>query len=365
MLRRAFAIAITATVVATAPVAAQYDIPLGKSAPGSDPRLPADPKPVFKYELKPEHGAFLVCVKTFRGTDVGDKNVKELAEGLAEYIRSECRLNAYVYERGWQQRQKQREELVKVLADKKKWYEKEGITPTPELLRRDLKLPRIPDEYAVLIAPGKGQLKSLEEAVEFAHYVRKLKAPPAEYCDALVVAPEKGFSKNQGDAVNPFMSAFPGPNPTIAKETAQGIQRPKADAFLMKLNADEPLSLLHKTKNQYTLIVKTFGGEPQVLRSGQPSDGAATGTGDRLERAALQAQQLAKLLRDMKPGFDAYVLHTPYNSIVCVGDFDRLDHPEVEAKKKALSGMSLTDKKTGQSVDSLMEKPAPVMIPRP
>ena len=70
-----------------------------------------DPKPVYKYELKPEHGEFLVFVKSFPGEAAGGApRARQLAEGLAEYIRSECRLYAYVHETRLAQRQERNEE---------------------------------------------------------------------------------------------------------------------------------------------------------------------------------------------------------------------------------------------------------------
>ena len=91
-----------------------------------------DPKPVYKYELKPEHGEFMVFVKTFPGEYAGDARVKQSAEGLAEYIRAECRLNAYVFERGWQKRQERKKELEAVMAAMKQYYEVDRKMPIPE-----------------------------------------------------------------------------------------------------------------------------------------------------------------------------------------------------------------------------------------
>ena len=202
-MRRGYVAAALAAVLGAGPAFAQYDLPLSRPA-GKEID---DPKPVYKYELKPEHGAFLVCVKTFRGATAGDRRVKELAEGLAEYIRSECRLYAYVHERGWLLRQERAKEKAAVIAAKKKYYAEQGIEPTEEMLR--VKMARIPDEYAVLVAPGKGTLKTLDEALEFANYVRKLKAPPAEFCDAVVVGTDRDIARKQGDPVNPFLAALP------------------------------------------------------------------------------------------------------------------------------------------------------------
>jgi hypothetical protein len=84
-MRKGVLAAALAAVVGAGPAAAQYDLPLSRPASGEVP----DPKPVYKYELKPEHGEFLVVAQTFRAGSAVDTEAKKLAEGLAEFFRSE------------------------------------------------------------------------------------------------------------------------------------------------------------------------------------------------------------------------------------------------------------------------------------
>jgi hypothetical protein len=340
---------------------AQYDLSVS-GRPAN--RELADPKPVYKYELKPEAGEFLVFVKTFPGQYAGDKMVKEQAEGLAEYIRSECRLNAYVHESGWPQRQERKKELENLVAARTKYYADRG-QEVPEHEKK-VKMARIVDEYSVFVAPGKGALKTYEDAQEFAKYVRNLKAPPAEYCDDLVLGKENGSKSinRTNTSVNPFSIAIAGRNRSIPKAAAVH-KAPKADEFLMKLNSGEPYSLVHKAKRNWTLVVKTYGGEPQVLKPGQVVPASGQSTGETLERAGQQARQLAELLRKVDSKWEAFVLHTPYNSIVCVGDFEKPDDAVMESLKRDLSSFALTDKKDGKVLDTLIARPQPVMIPKP
>ncbi|HVK08778.1 MAG TPA: hypothetical protein VM597_08390 [Gemmataceae bacterium] len=344
------------------PAVAQYDLPVS-GRPAN--REVDDPKPVYKFELKPEHGEYMVFVKTFPGQHVGDRTVKAQAEGLAEYIRSECRLNAYVFERGWAKRQERRAELERLIAAQKQYYEVERKMPIPEHEKR-YKMARIADEYSVFVAPGKGALKTYEEALEFAKYVRKLPPPPAEYCDDLVLGKESGSKSlnRTGTSVNPFAIAIAGRNQSLPKAAAVH-KAPKADDFLMKLNSGESYSLVHKAKRNWTLVVKTYGGEPQVLKPGQVVPASGQSTGELLERAGQQARQLAELLRKVDPKWEAFVLHTPYNSIVCVGDFEGPEDAVLESLKRDLAGFALTDKKDGKVLDTLIERPQPVMIPKP
>jgi hypothetical protein len=352
--------AACAVVVGGGPAFAQYDLPIsGRPASARDIN---DPKPVYKHELKPEHGEFLVFVKTFPGQFAGDKTVKEQAEGLAEYIRAECRLNAYVHESGWPQRQERKKELDALIAVQKQYYEVERKVPIPEAEKK-YKMARIVDEYSVFVAPGKGALKTYEDAQEFAKYVRNLKAPPAEFCDNVVIGKEKAMRRT-GESVNPFAIAIAGRNRSIPKAAAAH-KAPKADAFLMRLNSDESYSLVHKAKKNWTLVVRTYGCEPQVLKPGQVAPAGGQSTGELLERAARQARQLAELLRKLDSKYEAFVLHTPYNSIVCVGDFERPDDPVLESFTRDLAGFALTDKKDGKVLDTLIARPQPVMIPKP
>lgn len=381
MLRRLYLATTLVAVIGTAPAISQpgrelpkgttgYDIPL----PKSPSRTLDDPKPVYKYELKPEHGEFLVVVKTFQGGVAGEDRgeAKKTAEGLAEYIRSECRLYAYVHESGWAKRQQRNKEKAAVIDAARKHYRNEGWTEESidNEIKKIVKLARIPDEYSVLVAPGKGTLKTMDEALTFAKYMREnLKAPPADFCEvssAGAVGAEKEQPQRKSGLQNPFLHVMPGQNPTIPKKEV-GMQRPKADDFLLSLNSGKPYSLIHKTKKDFTLVVQVYGTKfGQFQRPGDVVPASVKTDGELLERAAQQAELVAKVLRQQKPPYDAYVLHTRYESFVCVGEYDSKDDPELLAKAKELARWQLRkDGKTGEVVDTFMEKPLPAMIPRP
>jgi hypothetical protein len=360
-MRRGYLAAALAAGLGAGPALAQFDLPLSRPAA----KDLDDPKPVYKYELKPEHGQYFVCVKTFRGAAAGDRQVKELAEGLAEYIRSECRLYAYVHERGWGQRQERKKEKAAAIAAIRAYYEPRGETEEQiaARIRREVKLARIPDEYAVLVAPGKGTLKTMDDALEFAKYVRKLPAPPAAFCDAVVIGTDRDIARKQGDPVNPFLTALAGPNPTIPKAVAAAAPV-KADEFLLGINAGQPYSLIHQTKKPVTLVVKIYGAEAgHLVRPGEVMQATGRSDGAMLERIAQQAHALAKALRAMR--YDAYVLHTRYESFVCVGEYDSKDDAELLANARALASLPLKKEKTGEVLETLMEKPLPAAIPRP
>jgi len=368
------AAALVAVAVAGAgPALAQYDLP-GARPPAARPA--EDPKPVYKYELKPEHSEYVVFVKAYQAPVAGDQGgqARELAEGLAEWIRSECRLYAYVHERGWLQRRerdKEKEAAVKAIRD---YYTREGKPEDfiAQVIKREVKLARIPDEYAVFVAPGKGALKTLDEATEFAKYVHKLPCPPDRFCDSVFIGAERGAANRSAEKTNPFERALPGRNPTLPKKEVVA-EIPKTELeFLDKVNSGQPYSLIHKTRKPVTLVVQSYGpkqGIGQLVKPGEVVQASGPSNGELLERAAHQANALAELLRKQtaKVGgpFDAYVLHTRYESFVCIGEYDSKDDGRLQALQRSLAGMQLRDAKTGQVFETLMEKPMPAAIPRP
>jgi hypothetical protein len=158
---------------------------------------------------------------------------------------------------------------------------------------------------------------------------------------------------------------MPGHNPTIPKKDYT-MQRPKADDFMMSLNAGKPYSLIHKTTKPYTLVVQVYGTKfGQLQKPGDVTPASVKSDGEMLERAAQQAELVCKVLRQQKNAYDAYTLHTRYESFVCIGEYDSKDDKVLLANASALAGLELKDQKTGQALDRFMEKPMPAMIPRP
>ncbi len=382
-MRRIHFVATLAAALAAVPAIAQvggpttrpmppsgFDIPISRS-PATHRREVPDPKPSYRYELKPENGEYLVLVKTFQGATAGDEagRARALAESLVEWIRTECRLYAYVYESGWAKRQERKKEKQAVEAAARKYYKSQGFTDEAidKEIRKLVKLARIPDEYSVLVAPGKGTLKTFDEALDFAKYLREVgtkKIPPSEFCGVGSIGTTAEKPRENGIQQNPLEHGMPGHNPTIPRKVAQA-QRPKADDFLMSLNSGKPYSLIHKTTKPFTLVVKAYGAKFGQWRPGEAvSSSGKAADGELLERAAQQAEWVAKVLRQQRPPYNAYTLHTRYESFVCVGEYDSKDNAQLQANAKALAGLALRSDK-GEIIETFMEKPMPAMIPRP
>jgi hypothetical protein len=362
-------VAALVALFASTTAQAQYDLPISsgsqqRSAGGLKvPAAPgdADPRPVYKFALRPDYGPWMVAVKTFRGQTPGDQRVKELAEDFASWLRQECKVNAYIYERSWEQRQQRKKEKEEYLSAARAHYERLG-EEVPEFYKK-VRMVMIPDEYTVVVAPARGILKDFDSAADFAKQVRSFPTPPAEFSDAVVIS-DSNLARKAGNHVNPFLTALPGPNPSIPK-TPTGFQRPKADAFLMNLNSEESYSLLHKTKKDWTLVVRVYGIGPGTVVRDNGAVASTTSNGEALERAALQARQTAELLRKLKIAPDAYVMHTRYNSVLCVGEFDSPTDPRLKEVTENLKNFELKDQRSGKAVDKLLPQPQPMMIPRP
>lgn len=356
------------TLVGVAGASAQTDLARIIAAPTAPAGQIEDPRPTSPYDLKPEHGAWLVAVKSFRaerehyadGRCVPDQRSKELADQFAAYIRKEVRINAYVYPRGWVLRVQRDIEAEEYRSAARRYYKSKGIEPTKEMLK--VKTVSIPDEYTVFVAPARTTLKDRETAIDFANQVRKLEAP-SEFNDSLLQGSDRPDSKTSGRSFNAFLACMPGLNPTVKKDYSEAPVA-KADKFLMDLNSSESYSLLHKTRKTWTVLVQTYGGGGTILQTGAADGGQST---NRLELAAQQAHEVAGSLRQRK--FDAYVMHTRYHSMVFVGDYADRDDPQLQATVKTFAGMQLREqlpnKALGKVLETFMEKPAPVMILKP
>ena len=156
------------------------------------------------------------------------------------------------------------------------------------------------------------------------------------------------------------MQAFPARNPCWPTEAEQG---QKFDmAFLLSINAGEPLSLLN-CKKRYTLVLKQFNTQCAI----QDRPKQAPGFLDSLFRkkesfdyAAKNATALAETL--IKSGLpETYVLHTKFTSYVTTGSFDDTEGPRMKAVQSTLEGQ-LRATEWLRNLD-MMTPPMPLLVP--
>lgn len=301
------------------------------------------------YAVTPEAGPWMICVASYLG-----ESSSELAYQLCTYLRQK-HYPAYVYNRGNAERKKLQDELD------------QQQRTTPGLARRFKLAHPEEDQFAVLL----GGCRDMEAASVQLKKVRKWDLPdiklksgkPAfDTYDVYEPGPGKKFELKRYP-VNPFHSAMVVPNPTTPPQRKQVA---KVDPLWKKLNADEPRSL-YKCPKPWTLAVQEFRGA-HAIQSASTSSGflEKLGFGDhpgqRLDNAARMAQQVCDMFK--KLGFKSYVLHTRYNSVVTVGEFDRRDDPAMQRTQEQLGRMSFRNGKTGGTAFNLFARALPMEVPR-
>src|SRR5262245_29143580 len=298
----------TATLFVLALVAL---IPCHLATPSACRAAPPEADPTRDYYVTPEAGPWMIAAAYYTGDE---------AEGLARQmvlqIRSQYHLNAYLFDYAGEERRKLQEAL------------NQGQQPGART-----RTIRMEKQWAVLI----GGYPDMDSASRALKEIKKLKAPEiqspsgaptTDFLTQYVPAPEKKGFEVRKAPVNPFATAFVTRNPSVAHASAADKKKP--DPFWKELNAGRPYNLL-ECKQPWTLAVKEFQGAEAVGRA--PSNaflsmlGLGSNIGASLDAAAKQAEEVARVLREMK--FDAYVLHTRYSSIVTVGGYESAEDPRL------------------------------------
>ncbi len=319
------------------------------------PQSVSNPRPVNPYPLTTDAGTWLICATTYLGPDG-----QSLSRQVVEELRQKHKLPAYIFNRGDEERRKQDEEFREM----QKRY------PGVPLKK---KVYRVQDQYAVLV----GGFKDFESASAYLPKFKKLPPPtlhldngksPYELLTYQEIDPETKKPVTRTGRLHPYANAMVVRNPLIPHEVSN---KPKWDPFWKKLNENEEYSLL-KNPKKYTLVVKEYMGA-RTLQSAQQTQGNAflnaiglggAKEGEGLDAAAQQAHELAKFLRQPALGFTAWVLHTRYTSVVCVGGFDSPDDPECQRLQRQLSNIKFN---TQNGTDPIGLLPVPIVteVPRP
>lgn len=303
---------------------------------GQSARVEADPSK--EYRIGPEAGPWMILAASYSGP-----NAPTLARQLALQLRRRDNLAAWVFNKGEEERQRQRQ------------YLQEMHRLCPEGRTRVV---RIPEQCAVLI----GGFPDMDSATKALKQVKKLDPPRLDLGPGVSTADSTiDLRSGQRLEVNPLAHAFVVPNPTVPQQRPAPEDGP--DPMLKKLNSDEPYSLL-KCRKPYTLVVKEFQGSNAIQAQSSSSSlldllGLGGKSGDLLNAGALQAQEVARVLsKDFK--LEAYVLHTRWSSLVCVGGFDSLEDPQEQQKMQQLR--RAVPRALGPV--ELFAQPVPMKVPR-
>ena len=329
----------------------------------------ASEAPNYKYAVTPQAGEWLIYVQAFKGD-----NAQALAEDMADLLRRDYKLPAYLHDRGRKERKEENErvrKLRKQYDEMLKQLEAQGVEKS-DMPFRVKTFRKIEDEFAVLVGKPNRSLKDMDAARDYLDDIRKLKPPPDKYSmkafegtEELTKDPRERMIKPTGSTyVNPFRTAMVVHNPSIPVQKQQNDPE-KADKFLKELNEGESLSVL-KCSKPWTLVVKMYQGQAMLQPTTSPSIMSKLGFGKKdgelLNASSMQAHATAEFLRSMK--LDAYVMHSRQYSIVTVGGYEGRDDPNMIANQKVLAGMQLRDSKTGLAMETLNAQPLPMKIPR-
>lgn len=302
-------------------------------------RAGIDADPNKDYPLTPEAGQWFVCATCF----VGPK-APQLAKEMVFEIRSRYKVPAYVFDKGADERNKERERLRKI-------HEENGDSSVR------LRTVRIPDECAVFV----GGFKEQENAVKALKQVKAWQPPSNPELSPIIhdsSVPEKEDEqvKVRGAHVSPYVMAFVAHNPFVPVEKKADA---KMEAFMRKINANEKYSV-YNCRKPWTLVVAQFQGV-SVIQSKAVDESFiqklfGSSKGESLSASALNAENMCETLR--KCNLDAYVLHTTWGSVVCIGGFDSKDDPKISSMKTRLAAFP-----KGPGLQ-FMAEPLPMEVPK-
>lgn len=304
--------------------------------------------PGNRYPIAPEAGRWLICAASYTGPQAG-----ALAHELCEVVRRDYKLPAFVFDRGGDERRKQQEQVTKV----------RELAPEGRI-----RTVRIEEQFAVLV----GGYKDMPAARRALDDFKKLPIPPAKFCDTGTVQTKGTKDGQEGTWIkevrySPFWTSFVVHNPTVPKEDTEA--KGNDYQFLKQLNAGESYSLLRCPK-PWTLAVQTFYGGcviQQPSKSSKFLDLLPFGDkgGEKLNAAALQAHELAGVLKKVEHGDvkfpNVYVLHTRSSSVVTVGAYDGPNDPKLQYDMHVLSKMKLTSR----TAMEIQPKALPMEVPKP
>lgn len=311
---------------------------------------------VNPFPISAEAGPWMICATTYVGQDGA-----ELARQVVLDLRNKNRLGAYIFNRGDEERQRQREEFEAL---------KKRYPPGTPLRRRGY---LVQDQFAVLV----GGFKDMESASAFLPRLKKLPPPvlklqdgqknPYEVLTYEEMDPQTRKVVKKTGLVHPYHNAMVVRNPAVP---APKVAKPRWDPFWKQLNAHEEFSLLRNPK-AWTLVVKEYSGARVIQEQANKSSfltalgfGGSRG-GEMLDASAMQANALAKFLRDQKIGLTPWVLHTRHSSVVSVGGFDSRDDPELMRTVELVGKLRFTPKGGGADPVGLLPNPIAIEVPRP
>lgn len=382
---------------------AAWTLPGGVNLPSANQEKPKQVPTTIKddaqthpWAVKAELGEWMICVKSYTGAES-----RSQAEKLAQDLRVNHKIAAYVYERNSADRMAELARIKSIRDDQNakaqpflnamQQAEKEakanGMTFIGDSKKTMIKVPQpyheTPEQWAVLI----GAFKTMDDAGKGLVSVKKLPMPKDEsLCDKEIVGgevkdPKSGKMewKSALNPINPYSMAFVARNPALTPNGSLKEDR-KLDAFEVELNSEVKHCLLNVRK-PFTIMVKAYTTPTKNVGDGATTSvftkAKGSSTADILKATAAEAESLCAALRDsgMKPRtYESYLFHHRNGSIVCVGQFDAADDPALLSLQLELQGITfamqdekkkpLLDRDGKPTVQRLFDSVHPFPVPK-
>jgi hypothetical protein len=270
-----------------------------------------------KYRLTKQHGPWMIMVASFKDAPEDRRSEGQSAREAANSLVYELRtkgIPAYVFSQ---------EEI------------EQHINTRDRLGRQRTRMILAQQDNISVIA---GNYEGVENSVaqKTLKYIKKLDPKSLK----------GGLYRKTPGRPGPFSGAFLTFNPLLSPEE---LQKRKRDPLLLKLNAGSENSL-YNNKGKYSLIVASFYGRT-VTKTGLGSiklNKKSLKVDNLLDKAAEDAWILARVLKEK--GFDAYVMHDRFRSIVTVGAFQSPQNPKIRQLQKNFGAKVRKNPATGQQV---------------
>jgi hypothetical protein len=304
-------------------------------APGRAARVEADPNK--EYPIGPEAGPYAICVKAYRS-----EVARAQANELCLYLRQQG-WPAYVFDY-----------TAEEARQAKEWVEQRYKDVPPEA--RPHRTIHVIPQCGVLI----GGYRDFDSASgDIAKVKRTPEPPPSRVAlDAGTIDPKTG----QIFSLSAFAQCIATRNPTVPRQQRDA---GAPDPTWKQLNDGRPYNLL-KCGKPWTLMVRQFQGvctiQPRTATDKfLDTIGLGSKAGTVLDAAALQAEEIARVLHEKPFNYDTYVLHTRTGSIVTVGAFDRMDDDRMRQIAEKLRNLQFG---LARDAIKLTDQPLPMKVPR-
>lgn len=275
------------------------------------------------YQLKPDHGPWLILAASLSGDDAQTK-----AEALARELRQNLNVDCYILDKTFDHSSMLKTDRHQT-ADFKKGTDK-SLRVRLANQNSERVCAVLVGNFASLEDPA---IKDLLQAIRTAQPAALTGKDAAETKDpsktessnwlvssarrVIWSRTERQVKKDKG----PMGAAFVTRNPLLPDDF---FQAPKVDDFVADLNKNVEYSLL-KCPKRFTVRVATFQGNAVTgFGNGGATSEPASPTA-KLDMAADTANQLTHALRAQ--GVEAYQFHDRYASYVTIGSFDELGRP--------------------------------------